>query len=384
MHLSKLLSVTTVLITSLSGVAAQTVGVAPIFVVAGDFNNDGALDLAVANTALGSGSVSIVLGNGDGTFKPATFLEAGNYPRSIAAADFNGDGKLDLAVANEHAGCCGSVAILLGNGDGTFGPPVYLPSGGNPASVVAADFNGDGIIDLAVANSQQFQNSPPFKSGSVSVFLGKGDGSFGTPSFFGAGTFPIFIIATDFNHDGKMDIAVANFGGSSVAVMLGNGDGTFQPPAFVGVGHEPFAVTSADVNGDGVPDLITANRSFSSDSGSVSVSLGRGDGTFQPATFFEAGASTVFVAVGDFNLDGKPDLAVANSGGSGTGSVSIHLGNGDGTFLPAAYFGAGLHPSSIAVADFNHDGKPDLAVVDMGRYPSAGTYKILLGNGLTY
>ena len=357
---------------------AQTVGRAPIFVVAADFNNDGLIDLAVANTALGAGSVSILLGNGDGTFQPATFLTAGNYPRSIAVADFNRDGKFDLAVANEH----GSVSVLLGNGDGTFGAPTYLASGVNPASIVAVDFNGDGITDLAVANSQQFQNSPPFKSGTVSIFLGHGDGTFGAPFFVGAGTFPIFIAAADFNRDGKLDLATANFGGDSLAVLAGDGDGGFQPATFVAAGHEPFALVAADLNGDGYPDLIAANHSIESTGGSISVALGKGNGAFHPTTYYMAGGGTVFVAVGDFNLDGKPDLAVANSDPPGFfGSVSILLGNGDGTFQAPSYFRSGMHPASIAVADFNRDGNLDLAIVDMGEYPSAGAVSILLGDG---
>jgi hypothetical protein len=370
-----------ILLVALGVAPAQSVGVAPIFIVAADINGDGSLDLVVANTALGSGSVSILLGNGDGTFQPATFVRIGNYPRSIAVADFNRDGKLDLAVANEGPTGGGGLAILLGNGDGTFLPPVFLTSGVNPASLVAADFNADGIVDLAVANSEQFQTSPPFKSGSISILLGNGDGSFGPPSFFSAGTFPIAITAADFNGDGKLDLAAANFGGTSLAVLMGNGDGTFQPATFVGAGREPFSITSADLNGDGNADLIAANHSITSTGGSISVSLGGGDGTFQPTLYFHAGQGTVFVTAGDFNLDGIPDLAVADSGGSGTGGVAILLGNGDGTFQRPGIVSAGLHPQAIAVGDFNRDGNPDLAVVNSGRFPQPGTVSILLGDG---
>ncbi len=373
-----------ILLAAFTAAPAQTVGVAPIFVVSADFNNDGLLDLAVANTGLGvvTGSVSILLGKGDGTFQPAIFAGTGNYPRSIAVADFNRDGKLDLAVANEGPSSGGSVSILLGNGDGTFRPPVFMTSGVNPASVVATDFNADGLVDLAVANSQQFQtNPPPFKPGSISVFLGKGDGSFGPPSYFGAGTFPLALSVANFNGDGMLDLAAANFGGTSLAVLSGNGDGIFQPATFVAAGREPFSVTSADLNGDGKADLIAANHSVTSTGGTVSVSLGLGDGTFQRTQYLKAGSGTVFVAVGDFNLDGTPDLAVADSGGSANGHVAILLGNGDGTFQSPAFFSAGLHPQAIAVGDFNRDGNPDLAVVNAGSSPQAGTASILLGDG---
>jgi hypothetical protein len=367
---------------TLAVACAQTVGVAPIFVVTGDFNNDGLLDLAVANTGLGGGSVSILLGSGDGTFQPAVSYRSGSYPRTIAVGDFNGDGKWDLAVANEGSAGGGSVSILMGNGDGTFQAPVFLTSGVNPASVVAADFNGDGFMDLAVANSQQFQTGPPpFKNGSMSVFLGHGDGTFSSPTFYTAGTFPIAITSADFNGDGKPDLATADFGGVALAVHLGNGDGTFQPRSYVSAGREPFSITTADLNGDGHVDLIAANHSELSYGGRVSIALGQGDGTFQPTTYVTAGSGVVFVATGDFNLDGKIDLAVADGGGSSKGGVSILLGNGDGSFQTPVKFTAGLHPQSVAVGDFNRDGIPDLAVVNFGVYPNDGNVSILLGDG---
>ena len=362
--------------------SAQTVGRAPIFVTTADFNGDGNLDLAVANTALSTGSVSILLGNGDGTFQPARFLVAGYYPRSIAVADFNGDGKLDLAVANESPSLGGSISILLGNGDGTFGAARYFTVGTYPASVVAADFNGDGIVDLAVANSQQFQTGPPpFQNGSVSVLLGVGDGTFGPPAFYRAGIWPIFLTTADFNGDGKLDLAAADFGGTALAVLMGNGDGAFTAPEFVAAGREPFSLTAVDLNGNGTADLVSANHSITSTGGTVSVALGVGDGSFQPTSYFTAGQGVVFVAAGDFNKDGKPDLAVAADGGPSTGSVAILLGSGNGTFQPAQYLAAGLHPEAIAVGDFNRDGNPDLAVVNSGKFPEPGTVSIFLGDG---
>ncbi len=372
------------LITALLGVplCAQTVGLAPIFVAAADFNHDGYLDLAVANTALGSGgSVSILLGNGDGTFQSAVFLGGGNYPRSIAVADFNNDGNLDLAVANESPSRGGSVTVFLGHGDGTFQAPSFMMAGAYPASVVAADFNGDGRVDLAVANSQQFQTTPPFKNGSISVFLGNGDGTFGPSTFYRAGASPISLTVADLNGDGHLDLAAADFQGTALAVLMGVGDGTFQDPLFVAAGREPFCVASADLDGDGTVDLVSANGSITSTGGSISISLGAGSGSFGQTAYYRAGQGVAFVAVGDFNQDGVPDLAVADDGGPSTGGVTILLGKGDGTLQSPISFAAGLHPEAIAVGDYNRDGHLDLAVVDTGDNKSAGAVLILLGDG---
>ncbi len=366
---------------TLAAAYAQTVGRAPIYITSADFNNDGILDLAVANTNLSTGSVSILLGNGDGTFQAPRFLVAGNYPRSIAVADFNRDGKLDMAVANESPSEGGSISIFLGNGDGTFQAPAYLESGVYPASVVAADFDGDGFVDLAVANSQQFQTTPPFANGSVSVLRGNGDGSFLAPVFYRAGVVPIFLTVADFNGDGKPDVAAADFDGTAVAVLLNNGDGTLAAPEFLAAGRGPFSVASADLDGNGTADLVCANGSDSSTGGSVSVSLGAGDGTFGPTTYMAAGQGVGFVGTGDFNNDGKVDLAVANDGGSGQGNVAILFGNGDGTFQSPFFITAGQHPTALTVGDFNRDGNQDLAVVNSGRYPLRGTITILLGDG---
>ncbi|HTQ55593.1 MAG TPA: VCBS repeat-containing protein [Bryobacteraceae bacterium] len=361
---------------------AQTVGQAPIFVVAADFNHDGYLDLAVANTALGrGGSISILLGNGDGTFRPALSLPGGNYPRSIAVADFNHDGNPDLAVANESPSSGGSVTVFPGNGDGTFQTPSFLMAGTYPASVVAADFNGDGKVDLAVANSQQFQTTPPFENGSVSVFPGNDDGTFGPPAYYRAGASPIFLTAADLNGDGIPDLAAADFQGTALAVLMGVGDGTFQAPLFLAAGHEPFCVAAADLDGDGTVDLVSANGSITSTGGSISVTLGAGSGSFQPTAYYRAGQGVTFVAVGDFNKDGVPDLAVADDGGPSAGGLTILLGNGDGTFQSPISLAAGQHPEAVAVGDYNRDGNLDLAVVDAGNNKSAGAVLILLGDG---
>jgi hypothetical protein len=184
----------------------------------------------------------------------------------------------------------------------------------------------------------------------------------------------------DFNGDGVLDLAVVNGGDSSgrgrgVSVLLGHGDGTFGPAVTYAAGNFPQAVAVGDFNGDGVPDLAVAN--YGSDT--VSVLLGQGDGTFRPATNYFVGFDPISVAVGDFNGDGILDLAVANQGSSpdyADGNVSVLLGQGDGTFRSARNYTAGIGPSSVVVGDFNGDGIPDLAVADAG-----GGASVLLGNG---
>jgi hypothetical protein len=317
---------------------AYATGNLPFSVAVGDFNGDGKLDLAVADNG---GGVSVLLGNGDGTFQPAVSYAAGSIPWSVAVGDFNGDGKLDLAVANAGSD---NVSVLLGNGDGTFQPAVNYAAGVSPNSVAVGDFNGDGKLDLALADN----------GGGVSVLLGNGDGTFQPAVSYAAGTFPYSVAVGDFNGDGKLDLAVADNGGG-VSVLLGNGDGTFQPAVSYAAGSIPWSAAVGDFNGDGKLDLAVANWG----SNNVSVLLGNGDGTFQPAVNYAAGVSPHSVAVGDFNGDGKLDLAVANMDSN---NVSVLLGNGDGTFQPAVNFATGPFPVSVAVGDFNGDGRLDLAV----------------------
>jgi hypothetical protein len=290
-------------------------------------------------------------------FAGAANFAAGNAPKSVAVGDFNGDGIQDVAVANPVSG---TVSILLGNGDGTFTAANNFVAGSGSYSVVVGDFNGDGKQDLAVAN----QNSA-----NVSILLGNGDGTFSGPNNFGVGSFPTSVAVGDFNGDGKQDLAVANQASNNVSILLGNGDGTFSAPNNFAAGSNPVSVAVGDFNGDGKQDLAVANQA----SNNVSILLGNGDGTFSAPNNFAAGNTPVSVAVGDFNGDGKQDLAVANLFSN---NVSILLGNGDGTFGPPTNFGVGSFPDSVAVGDFNGDGRQDLAVANT----SSNNVSILLRN----
>ena len=356
-------------------------GVQSWSVTVADFNGDGKLDLAVANAGhraerccpFNRGSVSVLLGNGDGTFQAALDFAAGPSPRSVAVGDINGDGKLDLVVANwGWPGDPGNVSVLLGNGDGTFQAPLNIGAGDFPVSVAVGDFNGDGKLDLAVAN----QNDPG--PGTVSVLLGIGDGTFLPAVAFRAGTYPTYVAASDVNGDGRLDLVVADGASNTVAVLLGTGTGIFLPPQAFAAGQFPISVAVADLNGDGHPDLAVADYSYWS--AAVSVLLGNGDGAFRAAASFRVGSFGTSVAVGDFNRDGRPDLAVANLNSA---NVSVLPGYGDGTFEDAASFPAGSYPSSVVTGDFNGDGKLDMAVANAG-FPSGGdigSVSLLLSKG---
>jgi hypothetical protein len=324
------------------------VGSEPSAVAVGDFNGDGALDLAVANE--GSGTVSILLANGDGSFQPAQDFTAWPNPSSLAVGDFNGDGILDLAVTN--AGAQGTVSILLGNGDGSFQGPVSYAAGPYPGSLAVGDFNGDGAPDLVVVNGNNSR---------VSVLLGNGDGSFQDL----VNTYGIALAYTlavgDFNGDGAPDLAVAgNFYLQGVSILLGAGDGTFVHGQGTGDGQGFHAsVTVGDFNGDGLADLALADSVGTT----VGILLGQGDGTFRHVTpSASAGPFPRSLAVGDFNGDGRQDLVVAN--GYNADTVSVLLGNGDGSFQARLRYDVGSYPASVAVGDFNGDGFPDIVVAN--------------------
>ena len=330
------------------------VGLQPDFVVAGDFNSDGRPDLATAS--YDSSTVTVLLGDGNGGFSTASGapVAVGSRPISVAVADFNGDGQLDLATANYGDN---SVTVLLGDGNGGFSPApgAPFPVGTHPESVVAADFNGDGHADLATANTI---------SNTVTVLLGDGSGGFSPApgSSVAVGSFPISVAAADFNGDSRIDLTTANLDGNNVTVLLGNGSGSFSPASGspVAVGNHPIAVAAADFNGDRRIDLATANIY----SNNVTVLLGNGSGGFSPAAGspVAVGNGPESVAVADFDGDGRPDLAIANAG---SGNVTVLLGDGSGGFSPAGPpVAVGSVPESVAVADFNGDGRPDLATAN--------------------
>jgi hypothetical protein len=267
-------------------------GTGPSSVALADLNADGKPDLIVANST--SNNISVLLGNGNGTFVAATNFAAGFAPQSVAVADVNGDSKPDLMVASQAG-----VSVLLGNGGGTFATALNFMTGVPLNSIAVADVNNDGKLDLAVADGLN----------NVSLLLGNGNGTFAGAANFAAGANPHSIAIDDVNGDGKPDLVAANLNVSSnnVSVLLGNGDGTFAAATNFVAGLAPQAVAIADVSGDGKLDLVVANALSSG----VSVLLGNGNGTFAAALNFATGVSPDSIAIADVNGDGKLDIAVA-------------------------------------------------------------------------
>jgi hypothetical protein len=404
-------------------------GVNPFAIVAGDFTGDGYLDLAVAGYGYNSGNqvgeVSILLGNGDGTFQPgATYVVGSLMATAIVAGDFTGDGHLDLAVAgtdyyNFTGATPGAVYMLLGNGDGTFRPGATYAVGNNPDAIVAGDFTGDGKLDLAVPDW-----GIAYFVGAVWVLLGNGDGTFQPPVTYAVGgtqigVLPSALVAGDFTGDGRLDLAIVNIGADTVSVLLGNGDGTFVDPSQLAAAPRATPVV-ADVNGDGIDDVlvvdghgnilyrqgisgqpgsfeppVTINPNNPSrdiawlpktDQGPVLASVDAHDDAISFYAYRDGqfvrligslttGRLPAQVIAAPLNGDGLTDLVVRNAG---DGSLSVYLATfapvspfvgptgalEPPSFLPAETLAVGLGVSDVQAADTRGDGALDLVVTN--------------------
>lgn len=327
--------------------------------VSGDWNGDGKLDLAGSNR---DGSVSVLFGYGDGSFTGSAVYGSGlevlltqDGQTSIATSDLDDDGHPDLVVGHREGSWVG---VLLGKPDGTFTSGVTYPTEGNPRAIALGDFDGNGSVDIAAAS----------RAGAVSVLLGQGNGTFGSPIATSTGDSPKSIAAADLNHDGRLDVVTV--GDLELAVLLGDGAGRFVKAQVYPSHLTHNSVKIADFDRDGQPDLAlggTCSPSFYKDT-QIEILLGRGDGTFPSRDKYELGPNCFEqIAVGDVNGDGAADVI--------TTPVSALLGNGDGSFLPGRISSKTSSGALLGLGDWNSDGKLDLAA------SSDHWVAVFLGNG---
>ena len=323
---------------------APAAPLAPFQVVVADLNGDGIPDIVTANRP--ESSVSVLLGNRDGSFQTKETYPTGEGPFSVAVADLTGDGIPDILTANYESA---TVSVLLGNGDGTFQRYFNLPAGSDPYDVKVADLRGDGKEDIIVTNKND---------NDVGVMLGNGNGTFQPMVTYPVASGPYEVVVDDLTGNGIPDLVVSHFSANVVDVLMGNGNGTFQPALEFPVGSHPYGLAVADLNGDGLPDIVTSDYKDNE----VSVLLNQGDQPpieFGPPKDYAVGKGPNEVQVADLTGDGIPDIVTANYGSD---TVSVLMGNGNGTFQPQQTFPAGSGPASLAIADLTGNGKLDLVV----------------------
>jgi hypothetical protein len=350
------------------------VGVNPRSVAIGDLRHNGTLDIVTANFGtfaqfvfIPGTTVSVLLGNGDGTFGPASTFDTGVYPESVALGDFAGDGRLSIVTAdNGFFSIPGDVGFLQGNGDGTFQPPRFLGlgiSGAGDRSVAVADLNGDGHPDVISADDAS-------GGGAVSVLLGRGDNTFQNAVTFRVtpdpNFLPTYLALGDFSGDGHLDAAVTGILGSfpraGLYLLPGNGDGTFGTSTTVRV-EQTRPVVVGEFNGDGIDDLAVGNGSQATGNGSVSILLGQSGLSLNFPRAYPAGAGATSIRTADLLGNGLSDLVTANAQDN---TVSVLLANGDGTFQPQVAYPVGRDPESVVAADLTGRGIPDLVVLNSG------------------
>ncbi len=339
----------------------------PVDLASGDLDADGDPDLAVVN--YGSSDISILLNEGGGTYAVPMDFPVGGEPRSVAVGDLNGDTALDLVVANSLSGE-DDLSVLLGNGDGTFAPEVRVAVvGSGPWAVAAGDLDADGDLDLVTAN----QDSDDF-----SVLLGNGDGTFGAPAVYaGEGIKPQAVALADLNGDDYLDVAALSqhqdAGGPNLLLLVNNGDGTFLPGPAYRVGGNASSLEIADLDDDGDRDLVVTHTVGYNGATLIDVLLNHGNGTYADPVPYEPGVDerdfTPDVAIGDLDGDGALDLLATNSYGY---RVRFLRGNGDGTFSPGTprFYGVGDYPGGLVMDDLDGDGRLDVAVANRGDYGS--------------
>ena len=343
----------------LTPVVPADVGRNPEALTVGDFNADGWQDIATVNS--GSDDVTMLFGNGNGTFRSGISFGVGRSPMFLTSGELNHDGKLDLIVAETGSD---GILVLLGKGNGFFEPPAFYPSGKGPTFVSVGDVDGDGDADLVVANSGRFGNYPPY---SLSVMLNEGQGRLSAAKQFEVqdqhGLFPTGVSIADLDGDGLPELTVTwsqpswRTPNGMVSVMKNEGQGQFVRSQDIDVGFTLSAVTQVDLDKDGHLDLIAA--SLFSDS--LKVLLQEAPRQYTKPAHLDVGFSPMSITVHDLNADGNWDLIASNRASN---SASIFLGRGDGSFQSAGHFAVGATPTSVGVEDFNGDGLADVVTTN--------------------
>jgi hypothetical protein len=321
-------------------------GTNPTAVCAADLNNDGQVDLAVANGS--ANQMSILFGRGGGYQEPVSYL-TDSRPISIFAADIDNDNDIDIMTANNYGD---NVSVLKNRGDGTFQPAINFGTGDSPASLFVIDLNGDNYKDIAVANNM---------SGNVSILINRGNGIFNVARNYAAGTSLSSVFAADFDSDGDNDLVVANniYYSGQINILINNGDGTFQAPVSYAAGDNPLSLFVADLDRDGDQDIaLTNNNSYP---GQVSLFLNNGDGTFPPRLYFSLGYYPRAISGGDFDADDDIDLAVTN-GDNSANSICWLANDGNAGFTLSAEYALGSGSGSIVCTDLDADSDQDIAV----------------------
>jgi|GEM_PF-2497816 len=353
-------------------------GNSPFGITAADLNNDGRLDLAIANQSINS--VSILLSNNAGGFAPRQ-TRLNNQPVALATGDFNGDGAPDAVIGGTSTASPSSIlALYLNDGSGNFiATPQNITIVNNNGQLLAVDLNNDSRLDLIAYNSSSFSTTT-----SISVYLNNGTQTpfTGSPTTYNFTAQPSGISVGDFNRDGRRDLIAALPNSNSIAILLGGANGTFTAsPTIFAVGIQPMVTAVGDFNNDNLLDAAVAGNSGSSSSGgSIIILLGNGAGSFtQSSTPVNIPSSPNSIVSADFNSDGRLDVAVASTSSfsSSVGSVSVAFGTGDGRFANPTNYSVGLNPRSLRVADFNGDSRPDLVVANR----NSNSVSVLINNG---
>ncbi|MBM81845.1 MAG: hypothetical protein CMJ78_14815 [Planctomycetaceae bacterium] len=327
-------------------------------VINADFDQNGVLDLATADTA--ANTVSILFGNGDGTFQAAVVVTVGAAPSDLAAADIDGDNDLDLLVANSGDN---TVSVLTNDGAGGLTVASTPATGMQPLSLISADFDGDGDFDIATAD---------FVDSTVSILANNGAGTFAAPTTIAVGTNPQDVTMADIDNNGDTDLVVTNFGTNNVTVLLNSGTGSFTTTPLLTGGTQPIASAVGDLNGDLNPDIATVSRATDE----VIVHLGNGDGTFGLPITFAVGDGPSAVHLADIDNDNDLDVLTANVLSN---DVSLLRNMGNASFEAALTFPTDLAPTSLITADYDFDGLLDIVTANSGM----GTVSNLSNSGST-